>query len=121
MSQTSNTASEPLIQASLLGEAIDTGPVLVFVADEQMRYVAVNQYAAELLGYTREELLALSVTDVVQQPDTVAHYNEMVANRQRSGIAELTRKDGTTFRFQYRARETRVAGMPLYVSTGWPV
>ena len=55
------TAAEPLIQASLLGEAVDTGPVAIFVADEQMRYVAVNAYAAELLGYTRAELLELRV------------------------------------------------------------
>ena len=50
--------SEPLIQTSLLGEAIENGPVAVFVADEHGRYVAVNRAACQLLGYTREELLA---------------------------------------------------------------
>ena len=30
-------AAEALIQTALLGEAIDGGPALVFVADEQMR------------------------------------------------------------------------------------
>ena len=57
-----DTAAEPLIQASLLGEAVDSGPVAVFVADEQMRYVAVNEYAASLLGYSRAELLKLDMT-----------------------------------------------------------
>src|ERR1700751_4179359 len=49
--------SEPLIQASLRGEAVEHGPAAVFVADEHGRYVAVNQAACKLVGYEREELL----------------------------------------------------------------
>ena len=112
------TAAEPLIQASLLGEAIDRGPVAVFVADEEMRYVAVNQFAADLLGYTRTELLELRVTDVARATASTGEYGEMMASRARIGTSVLTRKDGTTFGFRYRAHETRVAGMPLYVSVG---
>lgn len=115
------TAAEPLIQASLLGEAVDPGPVAIFVADEQMRYVAVNAYAAELLGYTRAELLELRVTDVARTPEAPAQFDEMIDARERSGITLLTRKDGSVFQLGYRARETTVAGMPLYVSVGWPI
>jgi PAS domain S-box-containing protein len=115
------TAAEPLIQASLLGEAVDPGPVAIFVADEQMRYVAVNAYAAELLGYTRAELLELRVTDVARTPEASEHFEEMIDARERAGIALLTRKDGSVFQLGYRARETSVAGMPLYVSVGWPI
>ena len=53
-----------LVQKSLVGEALDTGPVAVFVADDDGKYLAVNAYACELLGYEREELLALRVGDV---------------------------------------------------------
>jgi PAS domain S-box-containing protein len=115
------TAADPLIQASLLGEAVDTGPVAIFVADEQMRYIAVNAYAAELLGYTRAELLELRVTDVARTAEAPEQFEEVIAHRQRDGIAVLTRKDGSVFQLGYRARETRVAGMPLYVSVGWPI
>ncbi len=58
------STAEQRIQTGLLGEAVDVGPVLVFVADENMRYIAVNRRACEVLGYEREELLALHVTDV---------------------------------------------------------
>ena len=37
--------AEPLIQATLLGEALDNGPVAVFVVGDDFRYIAVNQYA----------------------------------------------------------------------------
>ena len=44
--------SEPLIQTSLLGEAIENGPVAVLVADEHGRYVAVNQDQNGTTTYT---------------------------------------------------------------------
>lgn len=107
-------AAEALIQAALLGEAIEAGPALVFVADEEMRYIAVNQYACDTLGYTREELLALEVTDVAKRSETPARGI-------RSGETTLTRKDGSTVGFSYQATRTTVAGLAFFVSIGFLV
>ena len=112
--------SDDLIQASLLGEAVDRSPALVFVADENMRYAAVNVRACELLGYERSELVGMQVTDVARYVDAPVEYADMKEQRGRADVAVLTRKDGTTFRFRYVAGETKVAGMPYYVSVGWP-
>jgi PAS domain S-box-containing protein len=113
------TAAEALIQTALLGEAIESGPALVFVADEEMRYIAVNQFACEALGYTRDELLALQVPDVAQGPSTPAQYDEMLVRGIRHGTATLTRKDGSTVEFSYRAAKTTVAGLGFFVSIGF--
>jgi PAS domain S-box-containing protein len=110
---------ELLIQTALLGEAVDSGPALVFVADESMRYIAVSQSACKALGYTREELLQLHVPDVAREHETSSQYDEMLARGFRHGTAQLTRKDGTTVEFLYRAAQTTVASMPLYVSVGF--
>jgi len=110
--------SEPLIQASLLGEAVEHGPAAVFVADERGRYVAVNQAACALVGYAREELLAMRVTDLVAPDEAEAPWREMVANGTQRGRSTLKRKDGSTVEFVYLAGETKVAGMPVYVSVG---
>jgi PAS domain S-box-containing protein len=110
--------SEPLIQASLLGEAIENGPVAVLVADEHGRYVAVNQAACRLLGYTREELLAMRLTDVARYDEAPAEWADMELNGTRSGISTVTRKDGSTVPFAYVAGATVVAGMPVFVSLG---
>jgi PAS domain S-box-containing protein len=91
----------------------------VFVADETMRYVAVNDTACRELGYDREELLGLSVPDVAQEPVAPSHYDEMLARGFRQGTAVLTRRDGTTVDFVYRAARTRVAGLILFVSVGF--
>ena len=111
--------AEQLIQTGLLGEAVDAGPALVFVADEEMRYIAVSLSACELLGYTRDELLALRVTDVARETDAPAQFDEMLARGFRHGTALLTRRDGSEVEFIYRAGQTRVAGMLLFVSVGF--
>jgi PAS domain S-box-containing protein len=110
--------SEPLIQASLLGEAIEHGPVAVFVADEHGKYVAVNQAACLMLGYDRTELLCLRVADVAQYTEATQEWSEMRQAGTLVGTSVLTRKDGTAVEFSYVAGATTVAGMPLFVSIG---
>ena len=109
-----------LEQAGLLGEAIDEAPVLVFVADGNRRYAAVNDYACRLLGYSREELLELTVDQIARYDEAPGEYAEMVADGVREGVSMLTRKDGMTFPFRYRASAVTVGGTELYVSIGWP-
>ena len=113
------SAAETLIQTALLGEATDEGPALIFIADDEMRYVAVNECACRTLGYTRDELLALRVDEVAREPETPTQYDEMLARGFRHGTSVLTRKDGTTVDFLYRASKTQLAGMNLFVSVGF--
>jgi PAS domain-containing protein len=101
------SVAEPLIQASLLGEALDNGPVAVFVFDEDMRYVAANADLCALLGYARDELLLLRVSD------------EVLVNGTGRRLAWLRRKDGGAVELEYAARETTIAGMMVYVAVGW--
>jgi PAS domain S-box-containing protein len=112
-------AAEALIQTALLGEAIESGPALVFVADEEMRYIAVNQFACDSLGYSRDELLGMQVTDVAQGTGAPTEYDEMLVRGIRHGTALLTRKDGTTVELFYRASSTTVAGLAFFVSIGF--
>jgi len=113
------SAAEVLIQTALLGEALDTGPALVFIADEDMNYIAVNESACRELGYAREELLKLRVTEIAREAVAPSQYDEMLARGFRHGTATLTRKDGTTVAFVYRATQTTVAGLPVFVSVGF--
>ena len=113
--------AEPLIQATLLAEALDNGPAAVFVVGDDFRHIAVNQYACTLLGYTREELLALSARELAPELDLdeqlVSAALLATAGRQ-DGPAP---KDGSRVEIEFRAHEAQVAGMPFFVTVGWPV
>jgi PAS domain S-box-containing protein len=109
-----------LIQTTLIGEALDGAPLAIFVADDDRRYIAVNDYACRLLGYTRDELLALGVLDVAVNADAQEDYDEMLASGFRTGTAQLRRKDGAVIEVAYRASETTVGTMRLFVSACWP-
>ncbi|OAI55481.1 hypothetical protein AYO48_00390 [Gaiella sp. SCGC AG-212-M14] len=100
------------MQQGLLYEAWDQAPALVFVADENMRYMAVNRTACETLGYARDELLGLSVTDIAVAPDAPGLYNELMQSHELTGITLLCAKDGTLHPFRYAAKEGTISGLP---------
>jgi PAS domain S-box-containing protein len=112
--------SEPLMQSVLLGEAVEHAPVAIVVIDEEGRYVAVNEHACELLGYTRSELLSMEVGDLRRDEELQPEFAEVQAHGRLDGTAELIRKDGVALRVRYRASETRIAGLLYYVSVSWP-
>ena len=114
--------SEALIQTPLLGEAIEHGPVAVVVFDEDGRYVAVNQFACDLLGYTGAELLQMRLGDLAVDRDEAWTQYEQVATRARPGsVTRARRKDGSVVELEFRGAPATVAGMRLYVGVAWPL
>ena len=112
-------AARELIQMGLIGEALEGAAVAIVVFDDDLRYVAVNPYACELLGYTRDELLGLRL-DTLASPAAIEDYAEVVSGSRSEGVREVARKDGSRISIRYRASETRVAGMKYYVGVAWP-
>jgi PAS domain S-box-containing protein len=104
----------------LLGEAVEHAPVAILVADDEMRYVAANATACELLGYTREELLGLKVTDLALYPEAEGEFEAMIASGSLVGRTTVTRKDGSRRSLRHRSSETLIAGLTYYVAVLWP-
>lgn len=90
----------------------------LLVADSAGRYVDANPAAEQLLGYTRAELLALHVPEVVAlAPDEVqAMYAAFVDDGRWRGDIELRRKDGTTILAEGLATALSLPDGPLFVS-----
>jgi PAS domain S-box-containing protein len=84
----------------------------IFVVNENDDILDANQRACEMLGYTRDELLALKVPDV-QNPETRGRTGEVVRSELTSGrIQDATdlRKDGTLIPVEISTR--RIIGPP---------
>jgi PAS domain S-box-containing protein len=107
------------VDDSVLHELWDQIPALIFVADEEMRYLAVNRTACETLGYSRDELLALRVTDVAVAPDAKPLYDAMIAVGAQLGFTEIVTKDGTRLGFHYQAATCTIDGVTYYIAAGF--
>ena len=112
--------SNPLVQASLLGEAVDSAQLAILVSDEEGHCIAVNRHACALLGYTRAELLDLQVPEFAPGTDPRECHREVHANGRSEGVTDAIRSDGTTLAVRYWSTPTRVAQMRLVLSVGQP-
>ncbi len=106
-------------RARALAQAIEAAPMLIFVADEAMQYIAVSDYACDVLGYAHEELLRMRVTDLAVEGRAAGEYRRMVEAGWLAGQARLRCKDGMEITMRYRAGETELDGRTAYVSVGW--
>jgi PAS domain S-box-containing protein len=102
-------AAERALEASerqyrlLLEQAADA----IFITDAARRYVDVNIAACQLLGYTRDELLALGVEDVTPpaaNPGQEDRFARMAAGETVSSERFLRRKDGSLVQAELSAR-----------------
>jgi excisionase family DNA binding protein len=81
---------------------IDRLQVAILVLDEQGRYVAVSRGASTLTGYTRAELLNMSVSDseVASAPRLAAPWHEFLTNPQSAVGTTIRDKSGNIVNIQ---------------------
>ena len=101
-----SAASNSLVQSTLLGELLEHANVGAVAADSG-RYIAANEYACELTGFERSELIGRPVSDICRQPG--------------SGVMTLERKDGEAIEVSYHAVDANLAGLPVTLGLFWPV
>ncbi len=78
---------------------VDSAPIGIFEANEQGEYTYVNAAGCDMVGYTKAELLDLSVTDLEANGDSLAEVSRFADRKQgdhgRTEM-ELRHKDGST-------------------------
>lgn len=109
------------VQETLLGEALEHAPVGALVLDESGRYLAANRMACRLTGYTREDLLQKTPSDLAAESAVVSvRLEEMASGRLEHGLTTLRRNDGRLVDVEYRVGATRSGGLPYFVLVFWP-
>lgn len=90
----------------------------ILLADEQQRYVDANPAAEDLLGYSRDEILARRIEDIVAAgPDwTATEFQRFVETGRWQGELELRRKDGARIQVEARASRIELPGGQVFLS-----
>jgi PAS domain-containing protein len=112
--------ANPDIQAQLIAEALGSASVGFLVWDDDLRYIAANPAACEILGTTLDELLGEPVgshTDDVDGPIQAA-----IRNGLHTGTAWVNKFDGSgRVEVFYATFTTRSAGMPFMATVIAPL
>ena len=90
---------------------------IVFLMDQDLNIVEVNDRAVELFGYTRDELLRMNIRDV-RSPEHRSTLDDHIreVEKRKGFVYETTcqRKDGSTFPVEVSSRLVEVEGRRFY-------
>jgi PAS domain S-box-containing protein len=104
-----------IVIASLLGEGVANAEVGFYIYDDDGKYIAINRYAAELLGYDRDELLAHDVGDFTDGLDR----SVLSQLERREGVRIVKRKDGTERTVAFLVTPTQVGSFWFSLAVVW--
>jgi len=94
-------------------ELLATVPDAIMTFDgETRRFVEVNQSALDLYGYTREQFLQLTQTDITAEPEAsdISIRETLRAKRQHVPVRYHKKKDGTVFPVEISTNAFDLAG-----------
>jgi PAS domain S-box-containing protein len=109
-------AEENLRRFELLSE--HSRDIILFIGREDGRILETNAAAIQAYGYSRDELLALSIQDL-RVPGNLHLTDEQMAQADTQGILFETihrRKDGTVFPVEVSSRGATIGGVRALIS-----
>jgi PAS domain S-box-containing protein len=118
----SKTKRERLRDAEVLLSVIDKLPTVIFVKDDQLRFVLSNEYHDKAIARTEEEILGLTDRDFYQSEAAEGFMDRdqsVLTNGVTSEVEEfVTRQDGATY-YQYtrKARHQAPDGKTYLIGT----
>ncbi len=92
----------------------------VFLSDEAGRFVAVNRAAADLTGFSRDELLAMTIPDLHDEPDLTAYrafHHRILSGERILSQAPIRRHDGGKVSVEFNNSLVVIAGRSLVHTT----
>jgi PAS domain S-box-containing protein len=110
-----------LVQETLVRDILYESEVALLVVDDEMRILVANQAAAELSGYTAEELTKLQSWQIAGDPEQSARNAKRVHLGGRlASQSKVRHKEGHVIPCSYFAWEVGVATMPFIAILLWP-
>ena len=101
-----------------LEEVVRVYPYAVLLTDNTGRYIGANPAASELTGFSRRELLTLSMFDITPSPDekeVALLWRAFLLTGRQDGNIILRRSDGTQILSRYMATTNIIPGVHVAV------
>lgn len=92
----------------------------IFLVGASSRFVEVNQAACDLTGYSREELLSMSIPDLHEEEDRKAfhdYFDSIMQGRALTSAAMILRKDRKKIPVEFSNRSLTFRGIPVMHTT----
>jgi PAS domain S-box-containing protein len=113
---TSRRSNREIVLGTLLGEGAEGAEIGISIYDDDGRYVAVNKYGCDLLGYDLDELLTHDVGDFTKGG---IDRTVLLKPDRREGVRLVTRKDGSSVPVAFVVSPTRLANLSFYITVWW--
>jgi PAS domain S-box-containing protein len=88
----------------------------IFLVDSNARFIGVNEAACKLTGYSREELLNMSIPDLHEEGDLKAfrkYFDRILSGMEVTSEAPLLRKDGKKVQVEFSNKMINIRGRRL--------
>lgn len=109
-----------VIHGTLLGEATLTAELAALLADERGQYIAVNDEAVRLTGYTRTDLTNAWMGFLAADERSKRIFDDVSRRRKLQGRKLIKRLDGEVVPCRYWAIPARVTEIPYFLLLLWP-
>jgi PAS domain S-box-containing protein len=108
-----------VLHGTLFGEGVTNADVAAFLADERGNYVAVNEEACRLTGYTRARLTRFRAGELGADEASRHIYERLTTGKKLQGQKRIRREDGTVVTCRYWGIPTTVARLPYFLLFLW--
>lgn len=108
-----------VVHSTLLGEALSSARVAALLADDRGYYVACNDEACHLTGYTRSILTGFRAGQLAPDERSRHIYENFLSGRKMQGRKLVRREDGAVIRCRYWAMPAQIGSLPYFLLFLW--
>lgn len=117
--RTSLSSATPQLEGvKRLEEVVRVHPYAVLLSDNTGRYIGANAAATELTGFSRRELLTLSMFDItppIDEKEVALLWRAFIRIGRQEGEIVIRRRDGSHVSGRYMATSNVIPGVHVSV------